>query len=475
MGSLTENNTKYMFPIILMPYLQFIFIALQLPPEITMQIWIYTIIGMAFAMTLLPMREYIKHQRPADGKSFARGPVVYLNYTSRDRVFGFKGEYEEIKIDWSNEKLAVLEHSRVYLRGKQDVLKAESLADREGRQTLKSPEELKKLNNGLNIDMRSPPLEQLTQALGQIKHIEYKETIEEPDTLSKKQMKRIKKGEKISVISDETEKDKVVETWKKGLPKVVPQTLIKKGLLSKLSGDKGNEIKPEILSLETLGIPTEKQLEILRSTQCYYRELYHSETLEGYEYLEFSKMFLLMPDEMNKILATSEMELHDYDDYVINAQGCDVIWWCMGFVNGNIPIMYCFASENMVKLRDPAEMDAFLKRQTPAFYMRMKIMEHLIYTFLEEGEAFHQVIDNLNVANDGLRKRMDYMIQEYRSDSFIQASPDVRNENIMLREKIAKQSKWKFIGLVGIVISIILLIVIVFGLSSINFKIPPIP
>ena len=130
-----DNNSKYMSLLaivcVCLPYLQMILLITKVDMSVQIYIWIVTIGIMDFAFAYLPLREYLQHQVPVMGKVGTVGAVVYLNYTSRNKVLIFEKEIEEIKIDWTNQGLKVLENSRLYLRGKREILKTESKLEKE--------------------------------------------------------------------------------------------------------------------------------------------------------------------------------------------------------------------------------------------------------------------------------------------------------------------------------------------------------
>ena len=457
-----DNNSKYMSLLaivcVCLPYLQMILLITKVDMSVQIYIWIVTIGIMAFAFAYLPLREYLQHQVPVMGKVGTVGAVVYLNYTSRNKVLIFEKEIEEIKIDWTNQGLKVLENSRLYLRGKREILKTESKLEKENRQQIKTPEELNKLIKGLNIDVTASPLEQLSQVLYGV----YGKDMDKLPIPIKKEKKLIlkKKGKgKKSIQELETPINDDIEDYRQNIALYHPEP---EEIVIKNKQKEPMIIKPEFINLSDLGILEEDQIKFLKSMFFYKANLYHPESLDGYDYLKFDQAFLILPSIFSEALATSEMSVYDYADYLVKVQGCDVMWVCYGFVRGKIPLLHCFASENIVKLQTPEMVKASLMKHSTLYYLRIKIMEWLINKLSAEQDPFQQDINRLETQNEGLRDKYDYLTEEYLSDSFIKAPIDIQKENQKLRERLAGEKKWKTLAIVGFTISIVLIIVVFF-------------
>lgn len=139
----SSNNMKYMMAAIILaaclPYLQIVLVICEVDANIIAYVWIFLFVFLAFVFTVVPLREYKIHQKPAAGKEFTLGPVSWLNYTSNDKLLGVDKEIVEMKFDWDDNGLKMLESSKLYLRAQRAVLKNESSIDKEKKAWNKYP------------------------------------------------------------------------------------------------------------------------------------------------------------------------------------------------------------------------------------------------------------------------------------------------------------------------------------------------
>ena len=463
---ITENNAKYIWVLILIgaltPYVQIAFSLFNVDPFFFGYFWLGYAITLIFIFTVLPLREYKIHQGPCAGKEFSLGPIVYLNHTSRDMLLGIEKEIEELRITWDDKKLKVMEKSKIFYRAKMTILKNESKEEKETRQMYKISEDIEKLAEGLEYDPSAPPAEQVAKLLAHVYNIKidaYEESEEsegvnsESNTTLGSQEKSKKVPELEVIPEDLKEFTKNLDTLQK--PEATEIARNKKG-------NKKLSTKPELIDLNTLGFTSEQQKKMLKSMYIYKIDLYHSECLEGYESIEFEQAFYILPGPIKEVLNTTEMEVFDYSNYLVKVQGCRVMWICLGFIQGKIPLLFLMSSENLLKFQNSEVIEASKLKNSAIYYLRMKIMEYIIDELIAEQDPFEKTINTLELRNEGLAKRLDWITQEYISDTFIKAPYSTQKELNKMTGELGELKKWKPIAIIFMIIAFILMFSIFF-------------
>lgn len=460
---ITENNAKYIWILILIgactPYIQIVFSLLKIDPAFFGYFWLGYAISLIFIFTILPLREYKIHQGPCAGKEFSLGPIVYLNHTSRDILLGIEKEIEEIRINWDDKKLKVLEKSKIFYRAKMTILKNESKEEKETRQMYKISEDVEKLAEGLEYDPSAPPTEQVARLIAHMYNIkvDVAELEEEENNESNTNLGVQKKPENNLELEDVPE-DLEAFTKKLGTlqkPEATAIAIKKKGGIEL-------PLKPELIDLDKLGFTSEQQKTMLEHMYIYKIDLYHSECLEGYESIEFEQAFYILPGPIKEVLNTTEMEVFDYANYLVKVQGCSVMWICLGFIQGKIPLLFLMASENLLRFQNSEVIEASRLKNSAIYYLRLKIMEYIIDELIAEQDPFEKTINTLELRNEGLAKRLDWITQEYLSDTFVKAPFSTQKELNKMTEELGELKKWKPLAIIFMIVALILMFSIFF-------------
>lgn len=472
---LGPNSSKYIFPlsivIVCLPYLQMFLISFGVDINIIIYIWIGIFMSIAFTFSVLPLKEYKVHQKPAAGKEFQLGPVAYMNHTGSDKLLGVENEITEVRIDWTDSQTRVLKETEIWLRARRAVLCKESRIEKEKR-LIKTDAKEQKSIDAVRFDDSDIPAEQIAQLLA--KHFNITASKEEIDLL----MGRAPLEEMDSEEEAKEEEEKVPipqteEEYRKSL--IIPEP-------NEIILDKSKQtpqfVKPRIIDLSELGFTTSEQKRLLTEMYIYKVDLYYPEHLDGYEYLEFSQAFYILPGPFKEVLATRPMKVSDYDGYVIDVQGCQVMWCCLGFVKGKVPLLLLYASENLVKLQSAEVIKSNLMKSSTIHHLKFKTMEWLLNESFTEQDPFYQKIEALETQNEGLRDQKDYLLQEYLSDTFVKASKDTQTQITGLRSELASAKKWKAIAVFSMFFLCILMFAFFFlllpSINGVNNIDPPV-
>lgn len=446
-----------MIVIICLPYLAIGLFMMHVDISIQAWIWFVIIISLAFSSIVGPLREYKIHQAPCNGALFPIGPVVYLNHTMRQLVLGIKGEIEEMQFDWTDNNLRVTEHSIKYLNAKRQVLKQESYSVKKDKSLAKDPQNLKRVIDALNLNPSEIPLEQITEYLALNDDLKIKKRAEE----------------KVILNEIETETNDQLEQFRNSLTEPEPNSII-----VRKQGKEEIIVKPKIKHLADYGIiTTDEQKNLLKNMYFYKVPLYHPETIEGYEYLQFNKAIFILPGRFFEILSSAPLTVYDYSDYACDASGCSVIWNCLGFVKGKYPLLLCTGSENMAKIQDAEAIKSQKLAESTLIYLRIKTLEYLLDELTHEQDPFIDRIKTLETQLQISRDKYNALLGEYMIDTMKVGNPIVEKENRVLHDQLSTAKKWKPISIILIVILIIAFIVIfafVFPTAASLLSPPPI-
>jgi len=428
-----------MVAIICLPYLAILLWTLQVDFSIQIWIWLLIIISLTFYSTVLPLREYKIHQGPCMNTLFQLGPVIYLNHTVREIVLGIKGEIEEMRFDWTDGNLQLLEKSTLYLNAKRQIIASESSSVKKDRSLTKKPENLKLLTEALKINPSDAPIAQIEAFLSKIEDFE----IEQKKTPGKR------------VLVEKKEAGDDVDNYMQTLLEPQSEVVIER------VGKEEIMVLPKLKKLADYGLTTSEQKKLLSSMYFYKVPLYHEEIIEGYKGLPFSKAIYILPGPFNEVLSSSPLEIYDYANYKCDARGCSVIWNCLGFMRGKYPLLLCMMSENVAKIQDIEAIKSQKLKHSTLYYLRLKILEYLLDELTYEQDPFIDRINTLESQKKTYKDKYNQLLGEYIDDTMKAGSPILEKENKVLANKLANAKKWKPISIILIGISIIAIIVMI--------------